>query len=688
MEQIADAGQGLGFVLARLAPGMGPETQSVSNFGQQLQGRKVLVLIDGIPQNENRQISRQLNTVQVSSVERIEIIAGATAIYGADAMGGAINIITRRFAESPLQQHTRISASASDKASFDQGGASLLEHSVSGTSGSSQYFANASYEKRASTFDAHGDLIPPEPAQTSRDQVTALDALVKYAYRLADDKRVELAFNYYRDTQDLDYTVGIKPYRAMPGLKLEDQPASERRQLSLRYEQGGFSALAYQKNRSYRFFPFVLTSPFPMISQSTSESDAWGARLQWDLRTSSELRWIYGLDYENEDGLQKARAYDYAEHASSNGTVYRPEGAFYDYGPDVQTTKLAPFLQSKWSLNEKSNLHAGLRHEFVRQRISDFTPPLETAIESNYALIRRNVDQLEQAGRLPAGTSALLPTVYQKAQFEGGQKSLDATAVNLGYSFNPDAMQQFYLNYAQGYELADTARLMRDAVAQGSILPLIASALQLNVKTTNVDDVEVATIQTQSLNAGYKNWSRLGQQSLNLFFNQSDRVYRFNRDFTVDLLNQKQQVYGFDAAIDVRWPRLVLGGSYAMGWGRVRQEQSWLRLSTVEVNPPKLTLYAAYDVTERGMLRFQSTQLFSQRGSARADVERFRGYSVEDLHGLYRWNADSSLRLGVSNLFNRDYKTVFHQWAGATYGASSGTPASGRRLSVGYEIIF
>src|SRR6476659_2337169 len=59
IEQVADAGQSLGYVLARLAPGVGPETTSVSNFGQQLQGRKVLILIDGIPQTENRQVSRQ-----------------------------------------------------------------------------------------------------------------------------------------------------------------------------------------------------------------------------------------------------------------------------------------------------------------------------------------------------------------------------------------------------------------------------------------------------------------------------------------------------------------------------------------------------------------------------------------------------------------------------------------------------
>ncbi|MDQ3230404.1 MAG: TonB-dependent receptor plug domain-containing protein [Pseudobdellovibrionaceae bacterium] len=231
IEQVADAGQGLGFVLARLAPGMGPETNSVSNFGQQLQGRKVLILIDGIPQSENRQVSRQLNTIQLSSIQRIEIISGATAMYGADAIGGVINIITRDYAEVPLQNHARVNVSGSDQASFAAGGAWQVEHAVSGALGASHYLVNASVENRASTFDAQGDLIPPEPAQTSRDQVQAIDALLKYAYDFSDDRRLELSFSAYHDQQDLDYTVAIDPYRAEHGLKLDDQPLSERRQL-------------------------------------------------------------------------------------------------------------------------------------------------------------------------------------------------------------------------------------------------------------------------------------------------------------------------------------------------------------------------------------------------------------------------------------------------------------------------
>ncbi|HYX32668.1 MAG TPA: TonB-dependent receptor [Oligoflexus sp.] len=692
IEQVADAGQGLGFVLARLAPGMGPETNSVSNFGQQLQGRKVLILIDGIPQSENRQVSRQLNTIQLSSIQRIEIISGATAMYGADAIGGVINIITRDYAEVPLQNHSRVNVSGSDQASFAAGGAWQVEHTVSGTLGASHYLVNASLEKRASTFDAQGDLIPPEPAQTSRDQVQAIDALLKYAYDFSDHQRLELSFSAYQDQQDLDYTVATDPYRAEHGLKLDDQPLSERRQLALRYDQKDFTASIYGRTREYRFFPFVLTSPFTMINQSTSESEALGARLQWDRRTGEAWRWIYGANYETEKGRQKARGYDYTQYFMSKGLVYEPEDGSYDYGPDVKTDKLSPFLQTKWTIDAESQLHAGFRYEWIRQTISDFTPPLETALAQNYTLIRLGVNQKEQAGELPAGTAASLPATYEKASYEGGIKSFHASALNVGYSYNPDLNQQLYINYAQGYELADTARLMRDAVGQGSLLPVVASALKLKVKTTTTDDLDVATIYTQSVNAGYSHRTRLANQSVNVFLNQSDKIYRFNRDFSVDLLNQIQQVYGFETAADMRLqPQLALGGSYVMAWGRYRggaDDKTWLRLSTAEVNPPKLTVHGTWSLSDRQSLRAQTTQVFSQRGSERSNVERFRGYSTEDLFLTAKVTEQGTLRLGLNNIFNHDYKTVFHQWAEATYGASSGAPASGRRVSVGYDQVF
>jgi len=57
---------------------------------------QVLVLVDGVRLNDNRQGMADLSQIPVESIQRIEVLRGGTsALYGADALGGVINIITK-----------------------------------------------------------------------------------------------------------------------------------------------------------------------------------------------------------------------------------------------------------------------------------------------------------------------------------------------------------------------------------------------------------------------------------------------------------------------------------------------------------------------------------------------------------------------------------------------------------------
>lgn len=85
----------------RLLPGVylrtthGKQGQEV--WMQGLDGDRVLVLIDGIPAIASTGSTVDLTQITVADVERIEVVRGATsALYGSAAMGGVINVITRR----------------------------------------------------------------------------------------------------------------------------------------------------------------------------------------------------------------------------------------------------------------------------------------------------------------------------------------------------------------------------------------------------------------------------------------------------------------------------------------------------------------------------------------------------------------------------------------------------------------
>lgn len=84
-------------LLGLLTPSLALSSNTTSSRSQTLRGRSVLVLIDGIPQSTPlRATDREMRTIDPSAVERIEVIKGANAIYGNGAIGGIINIVTKR----------------------------------------------------------------------------------------------------------------------------------------------------------------------------------------------------------------------------------------------------------------------------------------------------------------------------------------------------------------------------------------------------------------------------------------------------------------------------------------------------------------------------------------------------------------------------------------------------------------
>ena len=50
-------------------------------------------MIDGVSLNSSRSISRQFDSIDPFNIERIEVLSGATSVYGAGATGGVINIV-------------------------------------------------------------------------------------------------------------------------------------------------------------------------------------------------------------------------------------------------------------------------------------------------------------------------------------------------------------------------------------------------------------------------------------------------------------------------------------------------------------------------------------------------------------------------------------------------------------------
>ncbi|RYZ60262.1 MAG: TonB-dependent receptor, partial [Proteobacteria bacterium] len=448
------------------------------------------------------------------------------------------------------------------------------------------------------------------------------------------------------------------------------------------------SVQAYYRQREMSFFPFELRVPVPLVNQSNSKADVFGLKsvIQTVLTPAVSMAW--GIDAEMDKGNQKAHGYNQLRYELSGGKVYESKSEDYDYGPSIDTQKIGLFTQFKADMSEDLHSKFGLRYEQIAQKIHDFTPPLETAISRNWSLIRAAVATVEGNGTIPAGTLASLPTVYQKTNFKGGDVDYDAWAANFGLSYDIAPKQLLFFNYSQGYELADTARLMRDAVAPGSLIPKISPIFRLAIGSSTVSGLELEAIKTSSYEIGWRGAVDRFFGNAAIFYNQSDKIYQFNRDFTVDLLNREKRVYGAEADIGYRpTDSLTLGVSHSRAKGESKRAngQGWTAVSAMELSPPKTAAYidSVFTTALSGSLQAQYIAPYNK-----ADDFDAAEYTTLDGNLNYAFNESSQLKFAATNLLNRRYQTLFHQWAEATYGAASGAPAEGRRLSITYRQIF
>lgn len=99
-----------------LAPGIRGRTLRL----QGLEGKYILILRDGQRIGGKVGDSIDLDAIDLSGVERVEITGGASsALYGSDAMGGVINLISRRRAQDPSapahSQQIKLSQSSDER---------------------------------------------------------------------------------------------------------------------------------------------------------------------------------------------------------------------------------------------------------------------------------------------------------------------------------------------------------------------------------------------------------------------------------------------------------------------------------------------------------------------------------------------------------------------------------------------
>ncbi|WOE33114.1 TonB-dependent receptor [Acinetobacter sp. SAAs470] len=680
IQQQAIAGRKTADILAQLIPSLAPSSGTMSNYGQTMRGRNVLVLIDGVPQTGSRDVSRQFNSISPSLIERVEVISGATSIYGSGATGGIINIITKRpNIDQALSFATKVGLTSANNFTAD-GLAYEVEQNISFKKGDVDGFLGADYTRRGAQFDGNDNRIPLSPWQGSMMDTDTIDFIGRLNYQITDHQSLSFGAQYYKDKQDTDYgpdysylpktatsNDGKEPsYNAIKGLKLSDPLFTERYAFNTQYQNQDFlgqilNVEAYYRKEKSRFFPYGLsTQAVKQVNQSQSNIEVIGIRstIQSDLNIQDkELKLTYGLDYDVEKDKQfvdiLSTEYPYL--------VYNNTGTTKGYGPDTKIQNLGTFIQADYALTDYVNIQVGMRYQYIK-----------------------------------ANTEAYIPT-RETEYVAAGSTHADKALFNLGAVYQLTDIQQIYANFSQGFSFPDVQRMLRD------------------VSTYQVSTANLQPITVNSYELGW----RLDQgNGLNLgltgFYNTSDKTVQFNNR-AARVVDTDQRVYGAEATIN--YPILDqynIGGSLSYTRGQYKDAANeWHELNAFSVSPIKGTLFAEWNNNEGYGLRMQMQAIkgtnkaynddreLSERANISTNTEfknavkndgnsaaKIKGYATMDLLG-HAPLGNGRLDFGIFNLWGLEYKTVFAQQAAVTNANPLlSIAAEGRTYGLSYTIKY
>lgn len=640
-----------GAVLSNLIPSYSPSRQKMSSAGETFRGRSALILIDGVPQSTPlRDSQRDGYVIDLSMVERIEVIHGASAEHGLGATGGIINYVTRRPASGTLRQHAGISFTApTDYQS--EGLGHKLDYRVEGTQGNFDYLASASWQSQGMFYDANGDLIGVDDTQGDVMDSTSHDLLLKLGYWLDDNQNIGLMVNRYEVEGEHEYVnvpgnanAGI-PATSRKGDPLGKAPQNEVLATSLSYKHADLygnelGLQLYSQRFRGRFGggyngTFQDTSIAPagtLFDQSQNESDKYGGKLTLsrDGLLDNHLKLTGGLDVLQDTTSQQLILTD---------REWVPETVFRNY---------APFLQAEIRLLEQLTLFTGVRHEFAELEVDSF--------------------------RTIASTNPALGGV----DVEGGQPNFEETLYNAGLVWQMNDWAQLFGNYSEGFGMPDVGRVLRGIGTPGTrvdnfldLQPIVTENREIGLRLKHGPfDAEISY---------YESDADLGSR-----LDSVGGVYQIRRERTeIDGIEFTGGWQINDAHRMTLTYAQVNGQSDTDGDGDVDTD-----LDGANISPDRYGLGWQANWNNRLHSLLQANH-YASRDFDQAGLD-FDGYTLVDASVGYRLPV-GEVSLGIENLLDRDYLTYYSQ------AANTGSDVTrngrvfngrGRTLTLGYQVSF
>ncbi|MBV7533587.1 TonB-dependent receptor [Chitinophaga sp. sic0106] len=624
-------------------PGLTLGTNTATKKGETLRGRSMLIMIDGIPQSTPlRNGDKDMRSIDVSVIERVEIIKGATAIYGNGADGGIINFITKKATtDKKISGSTDVSTAGSlTNAANSLGG--RVSQTLSGTLHKFDYVVSGTYEQTGVYKDAKGEVIAPFQSLAQNENI---NAFAKVGYNINDNNRIEVMYNYYRTMQNSTYInsggkFGESPIigvlGTLPGAK-QGTPYNHNAYLTYTNKHL-FRNTSLDVNIYYQDFYtiFEYSDFYEGGGNSAITSRKKGIRANFNtlLNISPNLNGdiTYGVDVLN----------DVTEQPLVDGRRFVPKMDMKNY---------APYAQLKAYIFKDFLLKAGARYENVSLDIPDFT----TIKFGNYA----------------GGVNV-----------KGGNLPYDALTYNAGLRYTRFDYFNPFISFSQSFSLYDlgrTLRLAKDVPGGASVK----------------GSIQTDAIITNNYEAGFN--SNIGK------FNASGAYFISTSNLGSSLVDingvatperAPEHITGFEFTAGYQFlPNLTVNASYSHVEGKKETATGKVYLPGSRITPDKATVNVNYspirEKLDLGVYYIYSGTRRRFTTNAKGDWDLGTGpvssFNLVNLYTAFHFNKATTLRLGVDNLLNADYYPVLAQSRVVTDSYIKGT---GARFNLGLNYRF
>lgn len=368
-EQIRKSGATTIAELLRDLPGVELTTNAIVGMQRlSLRGEnsfRTLILVDGMKITEQKSMEGTPILVDVNNIERIEIIQGpGSVLYGSEAIGGAINIITKKGGDRPLQGYV------SGTYDTNSDGWSTFG-SLNGSVNNFYYRADLSKTEFGERKDSHGNKLANTDYETQNIGLLA-------GYK---NKKFDLGVQYTKYESELGVYISPDVITSPITNFFLDLPEWNRERYAAYFEYrnpGSFLNKArvdvFHQETYKDFLQLMTLQPAPVMTidrtMSTENTlDTTGVLTQFNFELSDTNLLIAGIEF-NVDDLDATTDTIQSTTSPMGTTTTR---TIVD--AEAKQTTFAAFLHDEQTIGENWILGAGLRYSRIENELTSTNDP-------------------------------------------------------------------------------------------------------------------------------------------------------------------------------------------------------------------------------------------------------------------------------------------------------------------------